>query len=49
MSWIDFSPVSRIAGAEAMKLAGWHRLVAEYAKQFGSETPNSPPQATQKS
>jgi hypothetical protein len=31
-------PIARIVGAEAMKFAGWQRLVAEYAEQFGSET-----------
>ena len=30
-------PIGRIAGAEAMKFAGWQRLTAEYAKQFGIE------------
>jgi len=25
-----------------MKFGGWQRLNAEYAKQFGLETPNSP-------
>ncbi len=34
------SPIGRIAGAEAMKFAAWQRLNAEYAKQFGIETPN---------
>jgi uncharacterized protein YndB with AHSA1/START domain len=43
------SPIGAIAGADAMKLAGWQRLVAEYSKQFGSETPSRPPQAAQKS
>jgi len=33
------NPISRIAGADAMKSAGWQRLVGEYAKQFGAETP----------
>jgi hypothetical protein len=33
-------PVGRIGGADAMKLAGWQRLVAEYAKQFDVETTN---------
>ena len=42
------TPVGRIAGPEAMKFAGWQRLNAEYAKQFGIETPNWPPQAAQK-
>jgi len=31
------TPIGRIDGADAMKSAGWKRLVAEYAKQFGSE------------
>jgi len=39
------TPIGRIDGVEAMKCAGWQRLVAEYAKQFGSETPNPPPNA----
>ena len=26
-------------GPEAMKFAGWQRLNAEYAKQFGVESP----------
>jgi uncharacterized protein YndB with AHSA1/START domain len=46
---LSATPISRIAGAEAMKFAGWQRLNAEYAKQFGIETPNWPPQAAQKS
>jgi hypothetical protein len=33
-------PIGRIAGPEAMKFAGWQRLNAEYAKQFGVEKPN---------
>lgn len=32
-------PVGRIVGPEAMKLAGWQRLTAEYAKQFGVGSP----------
>ena len=36
-------PVGRIAGAEAMHLGGWQRLTAEYAKQFGIESPARPP------
>jgi Activator of Hsp90 ATPase homolog 1-like protein len=28
-------PVGRIAGVDAMKFAGWQRLNAKYAKQFG--------------
>jgi uncharacterized protein YndB with AHSA1/START domain len=30
-------PIGRVAGPEAMNSAGWQRLVAEYAKQFGIE------------
>ena len=33
------APVGRIVGREAMKVSGWERLNAEYAKQFGVETP----------
>jgi hypothetical protein len=43
------NPIGRIVGADVMKLEGWQRLNAEYAKQFGIETPNRPPQARQKS
>src|SRR5215470_15084883 len=43
------TPIGRLAGADAMKFAGWQRLVAEYAKQFGATTPNWQPQAAQKS
>jgi uncharacterized protein YndB with AHSA1/START domain len=32
-------PIGRLAGGDAMKAAGWQRLVAEYAKQFGTEPP----------
>jgi uncharacterized protein YndB with AHSA1/START domain len=38
-------PMGRIAGPEAMKFGGWQRLKAEYAKQFGVETPGGPPNA----
>jgi uncharacterized protein YndB with AHSA1/START domain len=43
------TPIGRIVGADAMKFPGWQRLNAEYAKQFGNEMPNWPPQAAQKS
>lgn len=33
------TPISRIAGGEAMKFEGWQRLNAEYAQQFGIEKP----------
>jgi len=36
------TPIGRIVGPEAMKFPGWQRLTAEYAKQFGVETPNWP-------
>ncbi len=36
-------PIGRIVGAEAMNFGGWQRLVAEYAKQFGVETPGWQP------
>jgi hypothetical protein len=31
-------PIGRIAGAEVMNFDGWHRLVAEYKKQFEDDT-----------
>jgi uncharacterized protein YndB with AHSA1/START domain len=34
-------PIGRIAGPDAMKF-GWQRLNAEYAEQFGVETPRLP-------
>jgi uncharacterized protein YndB with AHSA1/START domain len=40
-------PIGRIVGPEAMKFEGWRRLNAEYAKEFGFETLNSPPKAAQ--
>jgi len=43
------TPISRIAGADAMGFAGWQRLNAEYAKHFGIEMPKWPPQGAQKS
>jgi hypothetical protein len=42
------SPLGRIVGPEALKFGRWQRLNAEYAKQFGIETPTWPPQAAQK-
>ena len=41
-------PIGRRVGPETMKLEGWQRLTDEYAKQFGIERPNWPPQAAQK-
>jgi uncharacterized protein YndB with AHSA1/START domain len=43
------TPIGRIVGPEAMKFGGWQRLNAEYAKQFGVQTPNWPPKAGQNS
>ena len=43
------TPIGRIVGPEAIKFGGWQQLNAEYAKQFGIETPNWPPPAAQKS
>ena len=43
------TPIGRMVGPEAVKFGGWQRLNAEYATQFGIETPNWPPQAAQKS
>jgi uncharacterized protein YndB with AHSA1/START domain len=31
------TPLGRIAGPETMKFAGWQRLQAEYARQFGNK------------
>ena len=36
---LDGISMGRIVGPEAMKFDGWQRLHAEYAKQFGVETP----------
>lgn len=43
------TPIGRIVGRDAIKFGGWQRLNAEYANQFGSVTPNRPPQASQES
>jgi uncharacterized protein YndB with AHSA1/START domain len=32
------TPIGRIVGPDAVKVGGWQRLTAEYAKQFGIET-----------
>jgi uncharacterized protein YndB with AHSA1/START domain len=42
------TPLGRIVAGEAMEF-GWQRLNAEYANQFGMETPHWPPQAAQRS
>jgi len=46
---LNGTPIGRIAGADAMKFAAWQRLTAEYAKQFGVESPKGSPSAAQKS
>jgi hypothetical protein len=42
------TPIGRLAGGDAMKFAGWQRLNAEYARQFGIEAPSWPPPPAQK-
>ena len=42
---LDGAPIGRIVGVDALQFAGWHRLKAEYAEQFGIEAPSRPPQA----
>ena len=37
------TPIGRIVGREAIQFDGWQRLNAEYARQFGIETPNAAP------
>jgi uncharacterized protein YndB with AHSA1/START domain len=41
---LDSEPIGRIAGRDAMQFE-WQRLVDEYAKQFGIETPGWQPSA----
>jgi uncharacterized protein YndB with AHSA1/START domain len=36
---LDDAPIGRIAGPAAMQFDGWQRLHAEYAQQFGIESP----------
>jgi len=43
------TPIGRLVGGDAMKMGAWQRLVGEYAKQFGAETPNWPSKADPKS
>ena len=33
------APIGRMVGMETMKFSGWQRLNAEYAKQFGVQSP----------
>ena len=41
-------PLGRIVGPAAMKLGGWQRLTAEYAAEFGLESPNWPPKVSKR-
>jgi uncharacterized protein YndB with AHSA1/START domain len=43
------TPIGRIVAGDAMKFGGWQRLNAEYARQFGMESPSWPAQTAQKS
>jgi uncharacterized protein YndB with AHSA1/START domain len=43
------SPIGRMVGPDAIKFGGWQRLNAEYARQFGMESPNWPVQPPAKS
>ena len=45
---LEGEPLGRIVGADAMKFDGWQRLTAEYAKQFGVETPGWSPNAAKR-
>jgi len=36
---LDGHPIGRIVGSDALKFGGWQRLNAEYAEQFGVESP----------
>jgi hypothetical protein len=38
---LNGTPIGRIAGGDAMKIAAWKRLTGEYAKQFTAETPGA--------
>jgi uncharacterized protein YndB with AHSA1/START domain len=39
------TPIGRLVGPAAMTFGGWQRLNAEYARQFGVETPGRPTNA----
>jgi len=46
---LNGTPIGRIAGGDAMKFAGWQRLNAEYAQQFGVKPPSWPAKQAQNS
>jgi uncharacterized protein YndB with AHSA1/START domain len=43
---LNGTPIGRIVGGQATTFGGWQRLNAEYAKQFGVETPGWSPTAS---
>jgi uncharacterized protein YndB with AHSA1/START domain len=43
--FLSGTPIGRIVAGDAMKFGGWQRLNAEFAGQFGVETPGWPPNA----
>jgi hypothetical protein len=43
------TPIGHFVGVDAMKFEGWKRLCAEYAEQFGAETPKWTPKPAQRS
>src|SRR5215467_8416533 len=43
------TPIGRLGTGDAVKLDAWQRLSAEYAQQFGVETPKWQPRAAPKS
>src|ERR1700675_3350570 len=43
------TPIGHFVGVDAMKFEGWQRLCAEYAEQFGAETPKWTPKPAQRS
>ena len=45
--FLSGTPIGRIAGGDATKFAGWQRLNAEYAQQFGIEVSRRSPKASQ--
>ena len=42
--FLSDQPIGRMVGANTLQFAGWQRLNAEYAKQFGVEMPRWPAQ-----
>ena len=44
----EWAPFDADRNLAAVRLGGWQRLNAEYARQFGIETPNWPPNAAKR-